>query len=55
MSDSVPDKTILLVEDEAIIAMAEAAVLKKNGYAVITAGNAEKAGTGTKEGAASFP
>lgn len=30
-------KTILLVEDQAIIAMAEANILKKNGYEVIIA------------------
>lgn len=31
------DKTILIVEDEAIIALAEATMLKKNGYSVFTA------------------
>jgi PAS domain S-box-containing protein len=31
------EKTILIVEDEAIIALAEAGMLKKNGYAVFTA------------------
>jgi PAS domain S-box-containing protein len=31
------ERTILLVEDEAIIALAEAGMLKKNGYAVYTA------------------
>lgn len=36
-------KTLLLVEDEALIAMNEAAMLSKNGYNVITAYNAEKA------------
>jgi len=36
-------KTILLVEDEALIAMDEAAVLEKNGYTVVTAYNAKKA------------
>ena len=38
-----PEKTILLVEDEALIAMNEADVLEKNGYEVITAYNGEKA------------
>ena len=36
-------KTILLVEDEALIAMNEASMLTKRGYAVLTAYNAEKA------------
>jgi PAS domain S-box-containing protein len=36
-------KTILLVEDEAIIAMTEANTLKKHGFEVITVYNAEKA------------
>ncbi len=36
-------KTILLVEDMAIIAMAEANTLKKNGYNVIIAGNGNEA------------
>lgn len=36
-------KTILLVEDEAIIAMTEAMLLKKYGYAVVLAGTGEKA------------
>lgn len=36
-------KTILLVEDMAIIAMAEANTLKKNGYSVIIAGNGNEA------------
>jgi PAS domain S-box-containing protein len=36
-------KTILLVEDMAIIAMAEANILKKNGYDVIIAGNGNEA------------
>ncbi len=36
-------KTILLVEDEALIAMNEAAVLKKHGFEVLTAYNAEQA------------
>lgn len=35
--------TILLVEDEALIAMSEAAMLQKDGYEVITVYNAEKA------------
>lgn len=38
-----PNKTILLVEDEAIIAMNEAELLKQQGYEVITAYSAEKA------------
>ena len=36
-------KTILLVEDEAIIAMTEKAALEKYGYSVITVNNGEKA------------
>lgn len=36
-------KTILLVEDEALIAMNEASILTKHGYAVLTAYNAEQA------------
>jgi PAS domain S-box-containing protein len=36
-------RTILLVEDEALIAMAEAQMLKKHGYDVVTAYNGEKA------------
>lgn len=36
-------KTILLVEDEPIIAIAEKKTLERNGYAVITAGSGEKA------------
>lgn len=36
-------KTILLVEDEALIAINEAALLEKHGFEVITAYNAEKA------------
>lgn len=35
-------KTVLLVEDEALIAMNEAAMLKKHGYEVVTAYNAEQ-------------
>ena len=36
-------KTILLVDDEAIIALAERFVLEKNGYRVLTAGSGESA------------
>ncbi|MGD9939305.1 MAG: response regulator [Clostridia bacterium] len=36
-------KTILLVEDEVIIAMAEKAILEKHGYTVLTAGTGEQA------------
>lgn len=36
-------KTILLVEDEVIIAMAEKAMLEKHGYRVLTAGTGEQA------------
>ncbi|MDZ7794678.1 MAG: hypothetical protein U5P10_13620 [Spirochaetia bacterium] len=36
-------KKILLVEDEALIAMNEAQMLKKHGYEVVTAHNGEKA------------
>ncbi len=36
-------KTILLVEDEAVIAMSEARMLSRNGYRVITAHRAEQA------------
>ena len=43
MAEHISQKTILLVEDEALIAMNEAAILKKHGYGVITAYNAEKA------------
>ncbi len=43
MSTSISKKTILLVEDEALIAMNEAAMLKKYGYQVITAYNAREA------------
>ncbi len=35
-------KTILIVDDDRIIAMAEAAFLSKNGYKVLTAGNGEE-------------
>jgi PAS domain S-box-containing protein len=38
-----PKKTILLVEDEALIAMNEAAALKKRGFEVVTAYNAKQA------------
>jgi PAS domain S-box-containing protein len=37
------EKTILVVEDEALIAMREADVLKKHGYRVITVHNGDKA------------
>ncbi len=36
-------KTLLLVEDEAIIAMTAAGMLRDNGYTVVTAGTGEKA------------
>jgi len=36
-------KTILLVEDEALIAIAEAQILKKHGYEVLTVNSGEKA------------
>jgi CheY-like chemotaxis protein len=36
-------KTILLVEDEALIAVAESVMLKKHGYEVVIANNGEKA------------
>jgi CheY-like chemotaxis protein len=36
-------KKILLVEDEALIAMTEAAMLEKHGFEVVTAYNGEKA------------
>ena len=36
-------KTVLLVEDEALIAMNEASMLERNGYEVITVYNAERA------------
>ncbi|MBP7604378.1 MAG: PAS domain S-box protein, partial [Spirochaetes bacterium] len=38
-----PERTLLLVEDEAIIAMAEAAMLRKNDYAVLLAESGEQA------------
>ncbi len=37
------NRTILLVEDEALIALAEQQMLERNGYAVLTAGTGEKA------------
>lgn len=43
MSEEKSTKTILLVEDEAIIALSEAAMIKKHGYKVITAYSGEKA------------
>jgi PAS domain S-box-containing protein len=43
MATEVINKTILLVEDEGIIALAEAKTLQSNGYRVITAPNGEKA------------
>ena len=43
MSKEKSSKTILLVEDETLIAMNEASMLKKYGYEVITAISAEKA------------
>lgn len=48
---SLPDsgKTILLVEDEALIAMDEARMLKNHGFEVITAHNARKAITAVDE------
>ena len=36
-------KTILLVEDEALIALSEAQILKKHGYEVITVHSGERA------------
>lgn len=38
-----PDTTILLAEDEAIIALEEAMLLKRNGFRVLTAHNGEEA------------
>lgn len=38
-----PERTLLLVEDEAVIAMAEAAMLRKNDYAVLLAESGEQA------------
>ena len=43
MADTAPAKTILLVEDETLIAMNETAILKKHGYNVVTAYTAKKA------------
>lgn len=43
-------KTILLVEDEALIAMAEAQFLKRRGYNVVVADSAEKAVTAANAG-----
>ncbi len=37
------DKTLLIVEDEAIIAMSQARVLEKHGYLVVTVGTGEEA------------
>lgn len=37
-----PERTLLLVEDEAVIAMMEAAMLRDNGYAVLVAASGEK-------------
>jgi PAS domain S-box-containing protein len=49
MTETVPRKTILLVEDEALIAMNEAAMLKKHGFDVLNVHNAEKAIDTVKE------
>jgi two-component system response regulator CpxR len=43
MHQPVPEKNILLVEDEAIIAMDEAETLSKYGFNVITAHDGESA------------
>lgn len=43
MHQNLADKTILLVEDEALIAMNEASILAKYGFEVVTAYNAKKA------------
>ncbi len=43
MKQSVDRKTILLVEDEALIAMNEAMMLRKEGYDVLLAGSGEEA------------
>ena len=43
MHQNLADKTILLVEDEALIAMSEASILAKYGFEVVTAYNAKKA------------
>ena len=42
-------KTILLVDDEALLAMTTASVLKRNGFAVLTVYNGEKAITAVEE------
>lgn len=49
MPQSILPKTILLVEDEALIAMTEAQMLKNHGYEVLTAYNAQKAIETVKE------
>jgi PAS domain S-box-containing protein len=41
--NSLKQHTILLVEDESIVAMSESMILENNGYRVITAGNGETA------------
>ena len=38
-----PERTLLLVEDEAVIAMMEAAMLRDNGYAVLVAASGAEA------------
>ena len=43
MSQNSNPKTILLVEDEALIAMGKKLILEKNGYSVIHVLNGEKA------------
>lgn len=43
MPQNLADKIILLVEDEALIAMNEASILEKHGFDVVTAHNAKKA------------
>ncbi|TVR62190.1 MAG: response regulator, partial [Spirochaetaceae bacterium] len=43
MSGKTKKKAILLVEDEAIIALQEKMILEKNGFSVITANTGEKA------------
>jgi DNA-binding response OmpR family regulator len=42
-------KKILLVEDEVLIAMAEAQTLKKHGYKVLTVDAADRIGAMTQE------
>lgn len=49
MSSNYSNKTILLVEDEALIAMGEASTLTNYGYEVIIAADGENAITGVKE------